>query len=381
MSSWMFKLRGKLSSQQSLVLSIIGIFIFLLLWYALTAEFIAVDPQDYADPDNPEAIKNAPSHRAVVSPGILPKPSKVFTAFGDLYNDNKLIKNTFWSIGLNLAGYMKAVLIALPIGFIIGLLPLFRGAFQKHIDAIRFLPLTAVTGLFIVWFGIDTDMKVNFLAFGILIYLLPIIVQRIDEVDDVYLKTVYTLGANSWQTIKSVYIPSVISRLSDDIRILTAISWTYIIVAEMMGSEGGLGNLIFTAGRRQGRVDKVFALLVIIILIGVLQDKIFHYLDKRFFPHKHQKVNRYAKTKIEPPSILESVFDFAMMMLVWILLGIYVVLFFLEVTGQVKFIDYFFGETQWVIHMIFWSIIIYKIKCQWDKYQNKKIQLPQISQS
>lgn len=376
MSSWMFKLRGKLETQQKIVLSIIGIIIFLLFWMFLTSEFIEVDPSLYADPDDPTAIANAPTHRAIVSPGILPKPSRVLTAFGDLYQDNDLIKNSFWSIGLNLAGYAKAILIALPLGFLIGLIPLFRGAFQSHIDAIRFLPITAVTGLFIVWFGIDTDMKVNFLAFGIIIYLLPIIVQRIDEVDSVYLKTVYTLGANSWQTIKSVYIPSVISRLSDDLRILTAISWTYIIVAEMMGSEGGIGNLIFSAGRRQGRVDKVFALLIVIILIGIIQDKLFHYLDRRFFPHKHQKTNRYAKTNEAEESLFETIFDFAMMILVWTLLGVYIILFVLEMTGQAKFISYLFGDTQWVIHMIFWSIIIYKLKCIWDNNQNKKLNLP-----
>ena len=50
--------------------------------------------------------------------------------------------------------------------------------------------------------GLDTDMKVHFLAFGILIYLLPVVVQRIDEIEDVYFKTVYTLGANSWQTFR-----------------------------------------------------------------------------------------------------------------------------------------------------------------------------------
>ena len=120
----------------------------------------------------------------------------------------------------------------------------------------RYLPLTAVTGLFILWFGIEDEMKVAFLAFGIIVYLLPVVVQRIDEVKDVYLKTVYTLGATDWQTVKSVYIPSVMSKLMDDIRVLTAISWTYIIIAELLNRQGGgIGAMIYIKAR-QGKQKK-----------------------------------------------------------------------------------------------------------------------------
>jgi len=375
MSSWMFKLRGKLSPQQSTVLSIIGVVIFLLIWLLLTTPFLSVDPTDYIDPANPDQTVEIPDGRPIVSKGILPHPWDVARSKIELFHENDLIKNTFRSIGLNLAGYVKALMWSLPIGFLLGLIPLFRGTFQRHIDAIRFLPLTAVTGLFIVWFGIQTNMKVNFLAFGIMIYLLPIIVQRIDEVNDVYLKTVYTLGANNWQTIKSVYIPSVMSRLSDDIRILTAISWTYIIVAEMIASDGGLGDLIFKS-RRMGQVDKIFALLIIIIAIGVLQDRIFKYLDRKFFPHKHVKYNKYKKEIVEEASIWDNISDFGMKAFIWIMLGLYILIFINEFTGfltEAKFMDYFFGQTQWVIHLIMWSIIFYQSKCFWDRSQEKKL--------
>jgi NitT/TauT family transport system permease protein len=111
------------------------------------------------------------------------------------------------------------------------------------------------------WFGIETNMKVQFLAFGIMVYLLPVVVQRIADVDEIYLQTAYTLGANKWQIFKSVYWPFVTSKIFDDIRVLTAISWTYIIVAELVNKTGGVGALIFTAAPRS-RLDKVFAVLL-----------------------------------------------------------------------------------------------------------------------
>jgi len=187
---------------------------------------------------------------------------------------------------LNVAGYLEAVAICVPLGFLIGLFPLFKGLFSRQVDAIRFIPLTAITGLFIVWFGIEDTMKIQFLAFGIIVYLLPVVVQRVDGVENVYQQTAFTLGASTWETIRTVFFPSVFSKLFDDIRVLVAISWTYIIVAEMVNKTGGIGAMLYSAAR-QSRIDKVFALLFLIILVGFIQDKIFKALDKKLFPYKH----------------------------------------------------------------------------------------------
>ncbi|OHB04762.1 MAG: hypothetical protein A2920_00640 [Candidatus Zambryskibacteria bacterium RIFCSPLOWO2_01_FULL_43_17] len=130
-------------------------------------------------------------------------------------------------------------------------------------------------------------MKIQFLALGIVVYLLPTVVQRIDEVNQTSVNTVSTLGATKWQLVKSVFIPDVTSRVFEDIRILVAISWTYIIIAEVVNrQEGGIGALIFTVAR-QSRMDKVFACLIVIVLIGVAQDRVFKFLDKKLFPFKH----------------------------------------------------------------------------------------------
>jgi NitT/TauT family transport system permease protein len=221
-----------------------------------------------------------------VGKAILPTPLSVITSFKELHFEDFLVRNTLYSIKLNIYGYLEAIALSLLLGFIIGLIPFFKSLLNRYVDAIRFVPLTAVTGLFIAWFGIETNMKVQFLAFGILVYLLPVVVQRITEVDKIYLQTSYTLGATNWQIFRSVYWPFVTSKIFDDIRVLTAISWTYIIVAELVNKTGGVGALIFTAAR-QSRIDKVFAVLFVIIVIGILQDKLFQWLDKKLFPYKH----------------------------------------------------------------------------------------------
>jgi ABC-type nitrate/sulfonate/bicarbonate transport system permease component len=360
-----FELRGSLTRQQSLLLFAIGVGLLLGIWHLLTTG-------------------SAP----VLSSAILPHPQRVLFAFQDLYLDNDIIKNACHSIGINLAGYLEAIFIALPLGFLIGLMPIFRGAFQRPLESIRYIPLTAVTGLFIVWFGVGTSMKVHFLAFGILIYLLPVIIQRIDEVEDVFLKTVYTLGATNWQTIRTVYWPSVVSRLSDDIRVLTAISWTYIIVAENIDStQGGLGALIWRVGQRQGRMDKVFALLILIVLIGVLQDRLFKRMDRLLFPYKYQaSLHGKHGTPTDGSQkgifsvllsymldvvgghqfrhVLHLILDYILKATWWIVLAAYWVLAVNEWTGlvfPVQLIHNLFGDTTWAIHTIMFLLTAYQV--------------------
>lgn len=257
-----FELRGRLDKRTGLTIEVAGFAIILAVWTYITGA-------------------------GLLPPSILPAPWKVITSFSELHFDDALIMNAGYSIKLNLLGYVEAVVAAFLIGFPIGLFPICRSLFSRYIDASRFLPLTALTGIFIAWFGIETNMKVLFLAFGIFVYLLPVVVQRIDELEDVYVQTSRTLGASRWQQIHSVYIPAVLSKLSDDIRVLVAISWTYIIVAELVNKTGGLGALIFSASR-QCRMDKVFAVLLVIILIGFIQDRVFKWLDNTLFPYKRK---------------------------------------------------------------------------------------------
>lgn len=329
---WLFKLRGELTPQRSLVLTIIGVVLFILVWSLLTMG------------GNP-----------MVSPAILPSPLRVLRAFPDLINKDNLIVNLCKSIGLNLSGYILAILISLPLGFMIGLYPVFRGLFSKFLDAIRFVPLTATIGLFIVWLGIGTTMKSWFMAFGILIFFLPVVVQRIDEVKDVYLKTVYTLGATDWQTIRSVYFPSVISSLWNDLRIMTAISWTYIVFVEGINAQGGLGSIIYTA-RRMSRIDKMFALLILIILVGIVQDRIFSGLDKQLFPFKYQTKNAYQAKPTQFQEMAGVIGKYIKIVLAWVAMFLYI-LFVLDelfgILGGLNILTTLFGGTVWVIHFIF----------------------------
>lgn len=257
----LFKLRGQLDPKANWIIGLSGLVVILIVWHIVSSS-------------------------EMIPKSLLPGPVDVISSIKSLHFEDFLVRNAAYSLKLNYWGYLEAVLFAVPLGFIIGLFPFFRALLSKYVDAARFIPLTAVVGIFIGWFGIEDDMKVRFLAFGIFVYLLPIVVQRVSEVNKVFEQTARTLGASKWQVIRKVFFPAVISKLSDDIRVIVAISWTYIIIAEMVNKTGGVGAMIFTAAR-QGRTDKVFALLGVIVVIGILQDVLFKQVDKLIFPHKY----------------------------------------------------------------------------------------------
>lgn len=262
----LFKFGGNISSKKSLIVGIVGGIVLMLLWYIVTAS-------------------------GFISPKILPNPIDVITSIPRLASDHNLMGNMWYTIRLNLLGYVYALIIAIPLGFLIGIYPILRAMFQKPFEAIRFLPLPAVSGIMVAIFGIGFDMKASFLALGILIYILPVVTQRVMELqntanptDNVFLQKAKTQGMTKWQMFRYVYFPFVMERIYSDIRGLVAISYTYVTIAENINKEGGIGACINTM-TRQSSIDSVYALLLIIILIGIAQDYIFRIFDPIIFKH------------------------------------------------------------------------------------------------
>ena len=255
-----FQIEGDITKKQSTIIGIVGFVLLMTLWQVITT---------YGS----------------ISGSILPSPLAVIKSLGSLY-ENGLVGNALFSLKLNLMGYLEAVVISIPIGFAMGLIPGVRSLMSKYFQALRFLPLPAITGIFVALFGLGSGLKIHFLSFGILLYLIPVIVQRIDEIETLHKQTITTLGASKWQKVRHLYFPYAMSKISDDIRVLVAISWTYIVIVELLNMEGGLGGMIFVSAK-QSQTPSIYALVLIIVMFGYLQDLFFKWLDKQIFPYKH----------------------------------------------------------------------------------------------
>ena len=262
-----FQPNGEISKKEASVIGIIGAILLIIVWYLVTVS------------------------GEVISPGILPNPVKVVKSIPVLFEKHHLLQNIWYTVSLNLSGYLIAVVLALPLGFLIGMIPMFNSLFRKYFEALRYLPLPTVSGIFISIFGLAFGMKAFFLAFGIFIFALPSVIGKVLDLqnpanvkDNVYLQTAKTMGMSNWQTFKYVYFPYVMEKVYDDIRSLVAISYTYVVIAESLNKVGGIGAMISTF-TRQSRTPEVYALLFIIVMIGLLQDKVFQWMKPVLFPH------------------------------------------------------------------------------------------------
>lgn len=282
-----FKFGGTLGNKTNNFLGIIGALIILVLWYLLTLSGNLIPAK------------------------ILPSPILVFQQFGSLFTEYGLLTEAWYSIKLNLYGYFFGIALAVPLGFFLGIYALPKGLFVRYTDALRYLPPPSIAGIFTAILGYGFGMKATFLAFAIFVSLLPCVIQKINDLqnpkndkDFVYLQTIKTLGANNFQKLTKVYIPYVMGRLWDDIVNLTAITWTYIIIVELLNREGGLGGLIHIL-RRQGLMPEMCGVLFCIVLIGIFQDFLLKQTGKVIFPYKYTEMSVFKKMSMKTKKIFK----------------------------------------------------------------------------
>lgn len=222
------------------------------------------------------------SYGGVIPAVILPSPGDVLRAFPVLHFEEALVRSALASLYRVMMGFLLAAVVAIPLGLFMGTFPAVKHFFSSMLDPLRFLPISALVPLFIVWFGIDDLQKIVFLFVGTVVYLLPLVVAAVEGVDDVYLQTATTLGARRGQLIRHVLVPGSLPAIGEALRVMNGVGWTYVILAEVINAPFGLGALINVAGKRS-HVDQIFALVLVILAIGVATDFIIRQVNRRLF--------------------------------------------------------------------------------------------------
>jgi len=222
------------------------------------------------------------SYARLVPPIILPSPTDVLKAFPVLHFQEALVRSAGWSFYRVTMGFALAAVVAIPLGILMGAFPAVKHFFAPVVDPLRFLPISALVPLTIVWFGIEEAQKVIFLFMGTVVYLLPLVVEAVEKVDEVYLQTATTLGATRRQILRHVLVPGSLPAIGEALRVMNGIGWTYVILAEVINARYGLGALIQVAGKRS-HVDQIFALVLVILVIGVVSDQVIRFVNQRLF--------------------------------------------------------------------------------------------------
>ena len=209
------------------------------------------------------------SYTGLVPTVILPSPTEVIRAFPVLHFEEALVRSAGWSLYRVGMGFVLSALVAIPLGLLMGTFPAVRHFLSPLVDPLRFLPISALVPLFLVWFGIEETMKIMLLFVGIF----------------VYLQTATTLGASRWQLVRHVLVPGSLPAIGEALRVMNGIGWTYVILAEIVNARLGLGHIITVAGKRS-HVDQIFAGVLVILFIGVVTDGMIRVANKQLFAWK-----------------------------------------------------------------------------------------------
>ena len=265
---WLLTIRGEVPRTAAIVLGLVPIAILLVLWWAMT---------------------HGTDDQRRIPPTIMPSPVEVVQAARDLVNPRGGERGLFSHMGISLQrvglGYLLAIAVVLPLGIFMGSFSSMRAVFSPMTTASGYIPIATLVPLTMSWFGIDEWQKLIFLAMAFGIYLLPLVINAIDGVPDVFLRTSYTLGATRLQVIRRVLIPIALPTIWQGMRLAFGVGWTYLVLAEVVVKDGGLGDLIDTA-RRRGFTGRVWLAIIVITLIAWVADLAWNYLGKLLFPYR-----------------------------------------------------------------------------------------------
>jgi len=222
------------------------------------------------------------THWEILPPFSLPKPMGVIRAFARLWTEYDLLGNVFQSWWRIAQAFFWCAVVAIPLGI---LMASFRWLFElvNPVAApMRAMPLTAFLPAFIALFGMDETMKVAFLWFGMFFYLLAVVVEEANRVDNALLETAYTLGAKKrhalWLIFRACF-PSIFASF----RILYDIGWTYVILAEMVNARKGVGYMV-EAARKVLDFERVYAGIIAIGIAAFLFRFLLTFLESKLFP-------------------------------------------------------------------------------------------------
>ncbi|WP_309498317.1 ABC transporter permease [Yoonia sediminilitoris] len=220
---------------------------------------------------------------------LLPAPDKIWDTMVRLVSegDRRTGRILFWHdtwaslqrLGL---GIGISASVGLLFGLLIGLFPLVRSFLAQFVAVLSMIPPLALLPILFIVFGLGELSKVVLIVVGTLPFLIRDLSQRVIEIPEELLVKAQTLGASSWVIAIRVALPQVMPRLIQSVRLSLGPAWLFLIAAEAIASDGGLGYRIFLV-RRYLAMDVIFTYVIWITILAFLIDWGLRWISRRFF--------------------------------------------------------------------------------------------------
>jgi NitT/TauT family transport system permease protein len=232
------------------------------------------------------------------NPIYLPAPHQVAKAFYTAFTTEPRRRNEKWlheslwsSIQVIFWGFVISSLLGVPLGILAGTYDFFSRLTEPFIEFFRYLPAPAFGALAVAVLGIYQAPKIAIIFIGTFFQQVLIIANTTRKLDPALLEAAQTLGAKNTALLFRVVVPGIITDLYKDMRILLGWAWTYLIVAELIGTSSGITWFI-TQQARYKNFDNVYAAIMMIGIIGLSIDMLLAYMGRRVFPW--QRVEKEA---------------------------------------------------------------------------------------
>jgi len=312
MFSKLFAVRKKLDSKQRIYFSILSFLTPLIIWSLISyVPFVWHPKVEITEPGDvvyftqgmlidreifDREVETTRSEEKVIPQGLpanpiyLPAPHEVATALYTAFTtepkrrSEKWLHESLWdSVQVIFWGFLISSIFGVPLGILAGTYDVFSRLFEPFVEFFRYLPAPAFGALAVAILGIHEAPKIAIIFIGTFFQQVLVISNTTRKLDPSLLEAAMTLGAKRLSLLFRVVIPGIITHLFKDLRILLGWAWTYLIVAELIGTSSGITWFI-TQQARYKNFDNVYAAIIIIGIIGLTTDIILATLGKKIFP-------------------------------------------------------------------------------------------------
>jgi len=231
---------------------------------------------------------------ARANPIYLPAPHQVVRAMYTAFKTpprlptEPWLHESLWQSGkVIFFGFVLSSLLGVPLGILCGTFSTLSRLYEPFVEFFRYLPAPAFGALAVAVLGIYDAPKVAIIFIGTFFQQVLVVANTTRKLEIPLIEAAQTLGAGKRQLLFNVVVPGVMVDLYTDMRILLGWAWTYLIVAEMVGTTSGITYFINQQARYRN-YENVYAAIMIIGLVGLSSDLVLARIGKGLFPWRQQ---------------------------------------------------------------------------------------------
>jgi NitT/TauT family transport system permease protein len=228
------------------------------------------------------ALWGVVSYTGLASSHSVPLPGEVARAFWNLLISGTLLMEALISFKRILIGFLFASIVGIMFGLSAGAFLVARQLIGPINSFLRYIPPTAFIVLLIVYFGVGENFKYAVVFLGVIFFIIQMIIDVVDDIDARFIEIALTSGLSNWEVFRRVIIPFCWPRVFDVLRINLSAAWTFLVAAELIGAERGLGHFI-AVSQRFLRLNDVYSGILMFGIVGLLTDSGLELLSHKIF--------------------------------------------------------------------------------------------------